>query len=97
MFIRKGIIVLLSLWLDKDKNAVRFPFWRERADHPPRRMGESRLLYVRTKGNIAKALSIIYLYTGYIQGKWEKGEFICQSTFMESPKRKIMLDIFVRQ
>ena len=49
MFIRKGIIVLLSLWLDKDKNSARFPFWRERADHPPRRMGESRLLYVRTK------------------------------------------------
>ena len=49
------------------------------------------------RGNIVKALSIIYLYTGYIQGKWEKGEFICQSIFMESPKRKIMLDIFVRQ
>ena len=49
MFIIKGIIVLLSLWLDKDKNSARFPFWRERAAHPPRRMGESRLLYVRTK------------------------------------------------
>ena len=49
------------------------------------------------RGNIVKALSIIYLYTGYVQGKWGKGEFICQSIFMESPKRKIMLDIFVRQ
>ena len=35
MFIRKGIIVLLSLWLDKDKNTARFPFWRERADRQP--------------------------------------------------------------
>ena len=49
------------------------------------------------RGNIVKALSIIYLYTGYLQGKWGKGEFICQSIFMESPRRKIMLDIFVRQ
>ncbi|MGN8833887.1 hypothetical protein [Allisonella histaminiformans] len=47
--------------------------------------------------NIVKALSIIYLYTGYLQGKWGKGEFICQSIFMESLRRKIMLDIFVRQ
>ena len=49
------------------------------------------------RGNIVKALSIIYLYTGYLQGKWGKGEFICQSIFMESLRRKIMLDIFVRQ
>ena len=49
------------------------------------------------RGNIVKALSIIYLYTGYLQGKWGKGEFIYQSIFMESLRRKIMLDIFVRQ
>ena len=31
------------------KNATRFPFWRERADHLLRRWGgKSRLLYVRT-------------------------------------------------
>ena len=35
------------------------------------------------RGNIVKALSIIYLYTGYLQGKWGKGEFICQSISME--------------
>ena len=48
MFIRKGIIVLLSLWLDKDKNTVRSPFWRERTDRQLQLVGESRLLYVRT-------------------------------------------------
>ena len=58
-------------------------------------VGESRLLYVRTKGNIAEALS--YNLLMYSRGHMGKGEFICQSVFMERPKRKIMLDIFVRQ
>ena len=45
------------------------------------------------RGNIVKALSIIYIQVIY-RGK---GEFICQSISMERPKQKIMLDIFVRQ
>ena len=44
-------------------------------------VGESRLLYVRTKGNIAEALSYnLLMYRGDI---WEKREFICQSISME--------------
>ena len=44
-------------------------------------MGESRFLYVRTKGNIAEALSYnLLMYRGDI---WGKGEFICQSISME--------------
>ena len=92
---------------DKDrKNAVASK-WKEHSTFPVlERKGEPPAFgwwgkvdccMLEQRGNIVKALSIIYLYTGYIQGKWEKGEFICQSIFMESPKRKIMLDIFVRQ
>ena len=45
-------------------------------------MGESRLLYVRTKGNIAEALSDnLLMYRG--GDIWGKGEFICQSISME--------------
>ena len=44
-------------------------------------MGESRLLYVRTKGNIAEALSYnLLMYRG---GHIGKREFICQSISME--------------
>ena len=32
--------------LYEEKHAIRFPLWRE-GDHPPRRMVESRILYVR--------------------------------------------------
>ena len=47
MFIRKGIIVLLSLWLDKDKNLAVSVLERK---GPPALgwWGESRLHYVRT-------------------------------------------------
>ena len=39
------------------------------------------MLYVRTKGNIAEALSYnLLMYRGDI---WGKGEFICQSISME--------------
>ena len=61
MFIRKGIIVLLSLWLDKDKNLAVSRSGEKGRTASPWLVGESRLLYVRTKGNIAEALSIIYL------------------------------------
>ena len=54
MFIRKGIIVLLSLWLDKDKNAVRFPFWRERADHLLRRWGKVDCCMLEQRGILLK-------------------------------------------
>ena len=51
-------------------------------------MGESRLLYVRTKGNIAEALSYnllmlsynLLMYRGDI---WGKGKFIYKSISME--------------
>ena len=44
-------------------------------------MVESRLLYVRTKGNIAEALSYnLLMYRG---GHIGKREFICQSISME--------------
>ena len=44
-------------------------------------MGESRFLYVRTKGNIAEALSYnLLMYRG---GHIGKREFICQSISME--------------
>ena len=44
-------------------------------------MGESRFLYVRTKGNVAEALSYnLLMYRG---GHIGKREFICQSISLE--------------
>ena len=48
MLIRKGIIVLLSLWLDKDKNLAVSRSGEKGRTASPWLVGESRLHYVRT-------------------------------------------------
>ena len=45
----------------EQKACSKFPGLERKGGPSAAQMGESRLLYVRTKGNIAEALSIIYL------------------------------------
>ena len=89
-----GFIIRRMQKLHKWETYSTFPVL-ERKGGPPAFgwWGKVDCCMLEQRGNIVKALSIIYIQVIY-RGK---GEFICQSVFMERPKRKIMLDIFVRQ
>ena len=69
------------IWIDKGRGSKVSRSGEKGRTASLRLVGESRFLYVRTKGNIAEALSYnLLMYRGEHIGK---REFICQSISME--------------